>query len=767
MEIDLDDLDVVKKVQVQVCGLDALGIDEIRDSENDEIIEGLSLGFWLEEPLPPVDGEQAPRKATIRSLPDACFDAAMRLKRDEADLEVRSQPAERDGLIYYPFLVNRRYLYRVAVSPFLEDLQRRCLANPRDGGRYSIVSSEIELFRLEDVHVEPIAVGPEFEQEWQTFLSARERCFQSIARVTDIIETCFLTGTDESKVSHLRNAIVHYADTYQRLLTAVYENTNEQVSIEQHLEWLVTLLQLDTLRIHLNRPGHSQECTLVFPTHPMRLLWYLAYSELVSEWLEELLGMPPLQRKSRINASIVRMVEPSNLPAFVPLGKSMAHSFVANISFLYGLAFPVDVDDPDRLISNVARLVGFDPEEFSSITVFPHIVTQELDEYRSLHDYSDCLRLNVLNPGSGGFIRKVGELLLSPTEDLRRLDIITHSLQSPQYPAPGLDHVVRLAYEAGVRRVSHLAPQIQLARRELTEDGLSDIPGGDVHVSLCTDLFRPQLILAEPSERDDSGSFYGLLTHFHSHFSCNDHEIRWLRLVSFHSESRRAEHPRRPLYTTRLIDLHRQFLHLSACVIGWSDCRRNVPGIGLQLDMRQRQLITQIHRQSDWVLSLDRNLGIEYFDSPQDTYLSAEADRYLIDHTPEFIEGIGHRLFVTTGWQEEVRDILRRGLADLDIDPHPDAVANLLNTLKSLSGRLALRLVGNEVRAKEAFVHQPKKLLEVCRSRRAGTGSLSQHPTPGITRQLPGDVDPGSLPSFFGIPGIPDEDGNPCLRCLP
>jgi len=722
MDIDFESIEVAK-VQVRVTSLDSNGV-EICSAESGEPIEALSMGFWIEEAEGDIDDGPAPRKATVRSIPDACLDAAMKLGRGEETLVVKSYPIEMETLIYYPFLFNGRYLYRVAVSPLLKVLQEQCLARPETGGRFTIYTSGVDLLTENDFDFQRIQVGEPFAREWEDFLRARERCFKAIRSLSQqtlgeethnlnqgLVEVSFIEETDENR--ELRNAIMRYAEIYLNLLTMACAKCNEaEDGVEPYLESIASILQVDTVHLNVSRGGKPTECTLILPTHPLRLLWYLAYWDLTDDWVKQLLSNKRSQRQKVLNMDTVEMLSPVNLPAFVPIAKGKTHAFVANISFFYGLAFPPDVEDPDGLIGDIARLVGFDPQDYSTITISPEAVVGEIEDYLQLHDYLNCLRVNVVNPGSGSFVRKVSSRLIAgeDTEEgggskrSLRLDIITHSNESPQYPAPGLDGLFRSVNEMITKRERlYLAPRLQLARRQVSREGLSNIPGGDVHLSLCIDQFLPEICLLEPDSVEESAAVYGLLTQFLSRFESTIAESTWTRMVSFLQETRRETHPIRPLYTTRLTELHQAYLHLTATVHGWGNYTDKVPAICLRLGPERRRILSQLHNQSDWVLTLDRNLGIEYFDSPKDTYLAAEADHYLIDHIPEFIEGVGHRLIVTTAWQEEVADIIRQALNELNLQSHPDCVVNLLNILKAISGRLALRLIGDEKRAKEAI----------------------------------------------------------------
>ena len=64
------------------------------------------------------------------------------------------------------------------------------------------------------------------------------------------------------------------------------------------------------------------------------------------------------------------------------------------------------------------------------------------------------------------------------------------------------------------------------------------------------------------------------------------------------------------------------------------------PIIRLDLAPAARALISEVHDASDWVFTIDRNMGIEFFDH------GGRRDRpdYLIDYTPSRAPEHGHRL---------------------------------------------------------------------------------------------------------------------------
>ena len=130
-----------------------------------------------------------------------------------------------------------------------------------------------------------------------------------------------------------------------------------------------------------------------------------------------------------------------------------------------------------------------------------------------------------------------------------------------------------------------------------------------------------------------------------------------------------------------------------------ADC---VPSLCVELSFEERNRLDRVHHSADWVILLDRFIGIDLFDDPTDQYLASTARKYLLDYAPEFIEGLGHRLVVTTAWREEVEDILSLAMKDLGFSAVEESVSEALNALKSVSGRLALRMIHDNTRAREA-----------------------------------------------------------------
>jgi hypothetical protein len=119
----------------------------------------------------------------------------------------------------------------------------------------------------------------------------------------------------------------------------------------------------------------------------------------------------------------------------------------------------------------------------------------------------------------------------------------------------------------------------------------------------------------------------------------------------------------------------------------------------LELDSDERALISEVHDASDWVFTVDRNMGIEFFDH------GGRRDRpdYLIDYTPATVPEHGHRLVISSRSLSELEAILRPVLKQYGLDAEGRHAIVILEQLRSLSGRLALKLVSSPTARAEAL----------------------------------------------------------------
>ena len=393
---------------------------------------------------------------------------------------------------------------------------------------------------------------------------------------------------------------------------------------------------------------------------------------------------------------------------FVLGPEDRVHVFAQNLGLYLGAALPPDTQEPARALSELASIFGL-PSDLVSATDFPlDKLGTELVEYRRLHPYTDTLRISISNPGDGYQVALALQQLYKDTLNepgqaahYPKLDIIAHSSEPMPLSLPGLDRLRDELYLSGeYQKASHLAPVAQVALRSIEQ--LPDPPGGDVNLALLIDEARPSLKCCEAITDSDSASVYGLLTRITSNFQSTESSARWIHQIALPTGTSRERHPTLPGYTADLVDTHRLLLDgVRRVLVPGSDpnCQ---PSLCVELSYDERNRLDRVHHSADWVILLDRFIGIDLFDDPADQYLATTARKYLLDYAPEFIEGLGHRLIVTTAWREEVEDILALAMKDLGFSAVEESVSEALQALKSVSGRLALRMIHDNTRAREA-----------------------------------------------------------------
>ncbi len=132
--------------------------------------------------------------------------------------------------------------------------------------------------------------------------------------------------------------------------------------------------------------------------------------------------------------------------------------------------------------------------------------------------------------------------------------------------------------------------------------------------------------------------------------------------------------------------------HLGSSADDW-------PVLVTEVSLAQADLLQDLHGLCDWVVTADRNAGIEYFDSPRE--LPRVYENYIIDCVPERDDLGFMQLITSTSSFDEVVNLLDGALGEMGLSASPRNCTHLLEALKAVSGRLALRLAGTGSAAQE------------------------------------------------------------------
>jgi len=470
---------------------------------------------------------------------------------------------------------------------------------------------------------------------------------------------------------------------------------------------------------------------IVMPLHPLRLAWHAAYDLLAFHMRYEE-GV----RASEVNR-VLETVDSAHFPAMLP-GLEPGQGFVFGDTLgFHAVAMVVDGDpEPKAAIAQMAAcLAGGQTEIAPSVGArTADVLARELRHYLDCHrrtdidgnQWPDLLCVHAYKAGDG---RTVARSLGKTLEDLRASKQDDDGSEAGEnlcftldlFPTPEQRIVAgRFLAEVGRRHRSG-AGQVDRDDRWLLET--VQRPGGVVmprlrwarrtvgteltpaHVSFTFNNFDSRLEAVATAEIGSEARpihAYGLVALVERCVRFDDEPV-WRAFVPPRTEGER--HPATRSATDRLTRLGDAILRATACHL--SGRRDAWPVVVTRLSREARESIDRLHRTSDWVVTVDRNACIEYFDSPRE--MQSVYDAYVIDCVPERGDLGSLQLITSTTNIEEVRTLLDGVLSEMGLSGSERNCRMLLDHLKALSGRLAIRLANPATRAGElvalALVH--------------------------------------------------------------
>ena len=254
----------------------------------------------------------------------------------------------------------------------------------------------------------------------------------------------------------------------------------------------------------------------------------------------------------------------------------------------------------------------------------------------------------------------------------------TATTSPTQNPVADLRELQRSVASAEVQRTAtHLTPPLGLAARDLARI-TKDREGH--HLAIVQDLAQTDVTDLAVETGPHTAAFRDLLTTLRSEQAPDGYGTWYVTPALKPRNTGRLE--------ADVVDAHRAHQGAVAAHLG---LRAPLPALTIHLDPEDLRRLDAVHERADWVVTLDRGIGPELFDE------TAQGDqgrnRYLLDYAPDFLEGLGKKLTVTTTHDGEVRRILGEAMRKLGIAEDKDSVSDVLNRLLLVSGRLALRLL--------------------------------------------------------------------------
>lgn len=672
--------------------------------------------FWKDpngEP-PPVE---AARNIVVNSFLDAQLQvrfAAIDRGADPFDSSLIPRP-EKTGWFAskgksteaaFQIVYDAQMKYTLPISSLLRQIESDTLSKPENLGRWRVNFSDGKTYQ----NVEP--TERQFHNHNQipaAFLKARTDLFTTIQNGDQklLIETVDLTL--------YADLILAYANAYQAWLESVNINFEQALLItgdDGRRRTEAVLLDIDTVQVEIpNDTPINDRVYLMIPTHPLRLLWHLQRSTLAKTWLEQ--AMQTDQPKNAIPASLRdflrRGLAPMNLPPFLrpshesfPYTASRFYIEQGPLTPFWSLYISEEVKDRRALFSRVKRVIAITKSSTDAGAVGgvdSDTLAQKFHRYLIQHPYVQTLKINAFNAGDATLL--VGTILKIEKDRLKlKLPGLCYEIHlftqgsSLDDTGEAIEDLVnperQVSPEADAfsnPSQNHLFPKLRFYRNHIDEF-LENHENYQAHISLLHDVFPVEVDINTILE-GRSSFLYGLIQDQVTAFGSEEQsEYAWQRQL--HPTTCPGLSQNDPICKLVATILDQLAMAQASVAVGKPvpDAR---PTLHLRLQLEHKNLLNLVHKTTDWVFVIDRNLGLEYFDSGP----TQGGAIYLLDFMPEFATIDNDRLFLTTQVTEEINGLILPVLMERGLDRGEGMEIYILNLLRSLSGRLALKLLSS------------------------------------------------------------------------
>ena len=573
---------------------------------------------------------------------------------------------------------------RIAVARWLKNIEQQILRTPERpvSWRMQLHAGQPRM-PTADIGEWPVSAAV------RSFLDARSAYFGSVVQGTgDLVSQGF---------DFLGNApsVLAYAAAYRDLLGDLSTKVEREAGSDQ-IKAIVSLrsaLAVDTVRLHVeDYRGRVREAAMLAPTHPLRALRQLAWAQLGAAWVRETAN-GPREHVAPARDALLRGISPVNFPPMLPVSDGKVFTAIDDIHPFWPLYAPATESDPRGLLGDVCAALGLPEPAIGGAAITGEVLASRIERYLVQHPYVRTLVVNAFNPGRATVLADALAALQrqEPFRDLR-YDV---RLFVPDANAPGVGESIGAllagegtpATEAfSIPTKSHVFPKLTVAVLG-TADFRDDPARYRSHLSFLFDVFPPEEVaVGRPLRSEGTIPLHGLVQDFTIRYH-DDAGGTWWQRQPRHGQPTIIEGAEE---TSMLLgELPGLISAATATVARSTPDFASRPISRLVLGPGERALISAVHDASDWVFTVDRNMGIEFFDH------GGRRDRpdYLIDYTPSAAPGHGHRLFISSRSLAELEALLGPVLKDygLDAEGERNAVV-ILGQLRSLSGRLALKL---------------------------------------------------------------------------
>lgn len=597
-------------------------------------------------------------------------------------LEVR---LGREGSVYVP------------VSCTLKSIEQRILASP-----VGPISWRIPLSHGVPGTSTGEVVGWPQGLAGDRFLETRTRYFEAVRCGTSELVT---QGIDAAEHAELAS---DYAEAYLKLLADLSRRTEATAKSDSQQAFadLRKVLALDSVLLAIvDYRGRRREAVLVAPTHPLRALWFATWAKLGAQWVA-IATSAVHEYVVPTRESLLKLLSPTSFPPVLPTETGHVLTAVDSINPFWTLFAASNEENPRGLVGEVCSALGLPEPAIGGALIDGTYLASRVRRYLVQHPYVRTLIINAFNPGRASVL---ADMLLELQKESAFADLrYDIRLFVPDSDAPGVGEelaalltsdggtAAREADAFSIPAETHLHSKLRFAVCA-TKDFRTSPETNAAHLSLLFDVFPAEEVSARKADPRNATAFvHGLVQDFSTEYYEDDRTVAWRRLPR-HGMAQPIEDAEE--LSDLLGSLAAAISSATATIATGQSGIDLRPVVTLALGPDDRALIHQVHEVSDWVFTLDRNLGIEFFDHGG----HATRPDYLIDHSPDMASTLGHRLVITSRSVAELEALLHPVLEQYGLQAEGRHAVVLLDQLRSLSGRLALKLISSPTQRAEAL----------------------------------------------------------------
>ena len=442
---------------------------------------------------------------------------------------------------------------------------------------------------------------------------------------------------------------------------------------------------------------------IVLPFHPMRVAWNFAYDSLLYHYkFKENIPYKKILEKLSI-------LDSSYFPSYLPGINNTTFIYGENYNFhLVGMVDSTDIE-PKQSLALIFKCItnNNEGEIASDKNKISKIISDVLMQYKKQHpDYSNLI-INSVKSGDGKVITKAIGLgffsednndsdeyknensftlnLFSASNKLDKCGSFLSSISTSRRSGSGnIKTEDRWIVEGILKNGIIKIPKLIWTKNSGT------IPNKISHITLAFDSFPSEIIPENVNSREGLYENFGLTYSQIREFKFNTN-AEWISYIP--SNYVGIKHPFLPYMTDRITKFQELIVKLTAMNIDPS-----YDNLLKKTSINQENLeeLKNFHRTSDWVICLDRNIGVELFDSPNVEKLYNLFNGYILSFIPERAELGFVQMMVSTSKFDEINTSINNILSNIKLDinetyknSHP-----IINKLKALSGKFVLKLTG-------------------------------------------------------------------------